>query len=72
MAKVGKLFKSACGPLDALCGHKPYESWTWRNICQEDPDWILWLLTESRILVMPTLERELLSETRKNFFLQAP
>jgi hypothetical protein len=66
MPKVSQWLKLAADPhpLDTKCQVRPYKGWYWRTVAEKDPEWILWLVTESKVLLIGDLERELLDVLR--------
>lgn len=52
MAKVGHILTRAPpNPLDTPCGVGRYKSQTWLWACEHDPEWVWWVLTDSRYLL---------------------
>lgn len=61
MTKVGKWLSlvEEPHPLDTKCPLHPYKGWYWRTVLGKDPDWVLWVITESRYLLKRELEKAL-------------
>ena len=66
MTRVGKLLAAARSPppLETKCTIGIYKGWYWKVICRRDPDWILWLVTESKHLLPRELEKALVEVLR--------
>lgn len=65
--KVSKWFRflAESSPLDSTCLIGRYNGKTWREICKIDPEWILNLITASRILLDKKLEKKLIEFLRE-------
>jgi len=63
MPKVAKWLRQTQKPkaIDSICDFGRYSGKTWAWICKHDSNWILWLITESRVLLGRELERELMA-----------
>lgn len=63
MTNVSKWLKLAREPppSETKCTFGIYKGWHWKTICEKDPEYILWLITESQHLLPRELEEYLLS-----------
>jgi hypothetical protein len=66
MAKVAKFLRLSVKvpPERQRCDFGTYRGWEWNTIAQQDPEWVLWLITESRVLLKPDVENFLLASLK--------
>jgi hypothetical protein len=61
MTKVSQWLRHAQEPhpLEQKCDFGTYKGWHWKTILEKDPDWVLNLVTQGRVLLPGELEEAL-------------